>query len=216
MPESLAVELVLTRLTTSAVPMEIQPAEDQGNAAEPGESHHHTSSSASSGPALDSRQGENQGGNEVGESGSTPPGAPCISAGGSGRAAHEDEQRRLLQQQLRRRRLWQESVVTVDGDRVNPEEARAHCRKMYRAGFALLPLLWAANVWFFWPDFHHGRDPEIARLTRRSAVGFLVITAVFLPWMLTFTIGQQGVFGEKWFKRLDASGIDMAKWGLAF
>lgn len=86
MPESLAVELVLTRLTTSAVPMEIQPAEDQGNAAEPGESHHHTSSSASSGPALDSRQGENQGGNEVGESGSTPPGAPCISAGDSSKS----------------------------------------------------------------------------------------------------------------------------------
>ncbi len=28
--------------------------------------------------------------------------------------------------------------------------------------------------------------------------------------------GRQRVFGERWFNRLDAGGIDMAKWGLAF
>jgi len=27
----------------------------------------------------------------------------------------------------------------------------------------LLPLMWAVNVWLFWPDFQHGHDPVIAK-----------------------------------------------------
>jgi Presenilin enhancer-2 subunit of gamma secretase len=34
---------------------------------------------------------------------------------------------------------------------------------VYRGGFALLPLLWAVNVWLFWPDFRHAHDPEVAK-----------------------------------------------------
>jgi Presenilin enhancer-2 subunit of gamma secretase len=50
----------------------------------------------------------------------------------------------------------------------------------------------------------------------RSAIGFGIASAIFLPWMLTFMIGQEAVFGEKLFNALDASKLNMQEWGLVF
>ena len=57
--------------------------------------------------------------------------------------------------------------------------------------------------------------PSLA-VTRRSAAGFALVSLMFLPWMLTFSIGQEAVFGTRVFDLLDASRIDLAKWGLVF
>ena len=52
--------------------------------------------------------------------------------------------------------------VNVGGNICNVTSA------VYRGGFALLPLLWAVNVWLFWPDFRHAHDPEVAKCEHRS------------------------------------------------
>lgn len=140
-----------------------------------------------------------------------------VEASSFAEGAHEGETNdRERQGGAREQQRQQDTVETIDGDRVPAHVAQNLCRKMYRIGFALLPLMWLVNVWLFWPEFRRGHDPEITKLTRRSAVGFAVASAIVLPWMLTFTIGQEAVFGTRLFDKLDASRIDLAKWGLVF
>ncbi|KAK9819703.1 hypothetical protein WJX72_001443 [[Myrmecia] bisecta] len=74
--------------------------------------------------------------------------------------------------------------------------------------------MWFVNVWFFWADFRSGRDPVLRKYTRRSAVGFLLVSAIFLPWMLTFMIGQAAVVGDAVFNRWNAAGLDLSALGL--
>ena len=57
----------------------------------------------------------------------------------------------------------EEPVVCVDGDRVLAAEARKTARLYFRTGFFLLPWFWATNVWLFFPDFWHGRDPVVKK-----------------------------------------------------
>lgn len=52
-------------------------------------------------------------------------------------------------------------VETIDGDPLLASEARTLARRYWLAGFFALPWLWATNVWLFWPDFRHGRDPVV-------------------------------------------------------
>lgn len=40
------------------------------------------------------------------------------------------------------------------------EETRLVCQ-VYIGGFFLLPWLWLANVWLFWPELRHTRDVTV-------------------------------------------------------
>lgn len=54
-------------------------------------------------------------------------------------------------------------VETCDGEALAAVQARATARRYYLFGFAALPWFWVCNVWLFFPDFWHRRDPVVAK-----------------------------------------------------
>lgn len=51
--------------------------------------------------------------------------------------------------------LW----PTIDGPLgLSEEESVKYARRFYKFGFALLPLLWAVNCFYFWPVIRHSRS----------------------------------------------------------
>jgi hypothetical protein len=51
---------------------------------------------------------------------------------------------------------------------------------------------------------------------RWSAVGFAIVSPVFLAWMLTFTVGYDRVFSLEFLKRMDATSLDLRAAGWIF
>lgn len=54
-------------------------------------------------------------------------------------------------------------VDTCDGEALAAPQARRTARLYFWAGFACLPWFWACNIWLFFPEFWHGRDPVVAK-----------------------------------------------------
>ncbi len=54
-------------------------------------------------------------------------------------------------------------VTDVDGGVLPAPQARTAAKRYYYVGFAALPWFWVVNVWLFFPDFWHGRDPVVAK-----------------------------------------------------
>lgn len=54
-------------------------------------------------------------------------------------------------------------VTDVDGVVLPAPQARTAAKRYYYAGFAALPWFWAVNIWLYFPDFWHGRDPVVAK-----------------------------------------------------
>jgi hypothetical protein len=52
----------------------------------------------------------------------------------------------------------------------------------FYAGFALLPLLWVLNAWFFWR--HRAASPIIERNVRRSLIGSVLGLVVFVVYII--------------------------------
>lgn len=50
--------------------------------------------------------------------------------------------------------------------------------------------------------------------TRWSALGFCLVSTILLPWMLTYSIGGDAVFGKQLFHSLDASRLRLADYGV--
>jgi presenilin enhancer 2/GDP-mannose transporter len=51
--------------------------------------------------------------------------------------------------------LW----PTIDGQLgLSEEESVKYARRFYKFGFALLPLLWAVNCFYFWPVIRHSHS----------------------------------------------------------
>jgi hypothetical protein len=137
------------------------------------------------------------------------------------------------------------------GSRSQPLPLCRPLRALFFAGFACLPLLWAANVWLFWPQFRHGSDPLVQKCgphapalhalreaspgaaprpapapanlrcrprprpadTRYSAAAFVAVSAVFVPWMLTFMIGGPAAVGQAVFDKMDATAYNYLNLG---
>mmetsp|Transcript_12852 Transcript_12852/g.30497 ORF Transcript_12852/g.30497 Transcript_12852/m.30497 type:complete len:83 (-) Transcript_12852:276-524(-) len=51
------------------------------------------------------------------------------------------------------------------------------------------------------------------KYARRSAIGFLVLTALFLPWVMVYYIGGESLLGNA-YRRLDASRLPLQSYGL--
>lgn len=105
-------------------------------------------------------------------------------------------------------------VLSVDGNLFLAHEARITAKRYYIAGFFGLPWFWACNIWLFFPDFVHGTDPVVKQYTRKSALWFVVYTALLLPWTLTYLIGGASVLGTKTYKDLDIMNVDLASAGI--
>ena len=61
-------------------------------------------------------------------------------------------------------------VHTCDGEAVAAAQARATARRYYLLGFAALPWFWVVNVWLYFPDFWHRRDPVVAKCECRACL----------------------------------------------
>ncbi|KXZ56290.1 hypothetical protein GPECTOR_1g255 [Gonium pectorale] len=106
-------------------------------------------------------------------------------------------------------------VESVDYELMPVLKARTQSKRMFYGGFLFLPLMWAMNVWLFWPDFRSPRgDPIIKRYTKHSAIAFVVLTVAFLPWLLLYAIAGDRILSEKVYRALDAAALDLSKYGL--
>lgn len=106
------------------------------------------------------------------------------------------------------------AVETIDGEPLERDKARSLSKRVFIAGFACLPWLWAVNVWMFWPDFRAG-DPVVQAYARRSAWCFGGWVCLFAPWMLLFMIAGQELLGSV-YDKLDAYRIDLEGLGIGF
>ncbi|KAG5019435.1 hypothetical protein JHK82_015363 [Glycine max] len=89
---------------------------------------------------------------------------------------------------------------TIDGPLgLSEEESVGYARRFYKFGFALLPLLWAVNCFYFWPALRHSHSfPRIRPYVVGSAIGFAVFATLLSSWALTFAIGGERLFGPVW------------------
>ncbi|XP_008795229.1 probable gamma-secretase subunit PEN-2 [Phoenix dactylifera] len=94
---------------------------------------------------------------------------------------------------------------TVDGPLgLSEEESVAYARRFFLWGFALLPLLWAVNCFYFWPVLRSRPSSSPSSFSRirpyvlRSAIGFLVFAVLLSSWVLIFLIGGEHLFGPVW------------------
>ncbi|OIW19981.1 hypothetical protein TanjilG_31858 [Lupinus angustifolius] len=89
---------------------------------------------------------------------------------------------------------------TIDGALgLTEEDSVSYARNFYNFGFALLPLLWAVNCFYFWPVLRHSRSfPRIRPYVVGSAIGLTVFTALLCSWALTFSLGGERLFGPVW------------------
>ncbi|KAJ8765311.1 hypothetical protein K2173_012008 [Erythroxylum novogranatense] len=106
--------------------------------------------------------------------------------------------RRITNEVLHSAPIW----PTIDGPLgLSEEESVSYARRFYKFGYALLPLLWAVNCFYFWPVLRHYRSfPRIRPYVFRSAVGFMVFTSLLGSWALTFAVGGEHLFGPVWNK----------------
>eukprot|EP00879_Flechtneria_rotunda_P005327 GHRR01005614.1.p2 GENE.GHRR01005614.1~~GHRR01005614.1.p2 ORF type:complete len:112 (+),score=11.05 GHRR01005614.1:162-497(+) len=106
-------------------------------------------------------------------------------------------------------------VENIDGEPLDRDKARTLAKRVFFAGFALLPWLWAVNVWMFWPGLRQG-DPVVKTYARRSAYCFVGWLSIILPWILIFSIFGPAAIGKDAYSKLDAYQIDLAAWGIGF
>ncbi|KAJ0395946.1 hypothetical protein P43SY_003306 [Pythium insidiosum] len=72
---------------------------------------------------------------------------------------------------------------------LNQEADESVARKMFFGGLALLPWLHLVNVIFFRKQFMDASiDPKVTLWVRRSFMGFLFTTALFLTWAIMFQL----------------------------
>ncbi|GLE01863.1 hypothetical protein PINS_up010701 [Pythium insidiosum] len=72
---------------------------------------------------------------------------------------------------------------------LSQEADEAVARKMFFGGLALLPWLHLVNVIFFRKQFMDGSiDPQVTLWVRRSFMGFLFTTTLFLTWAIMFQL----------------------------
>ncbi|OQR92413.1 hypothetical protein THRCLA_08716 [Thraustotheca clavata] len=72
---------------------------------------------------------------------------------------------------------------------LNKEEDSSIARKMFFGGLALLPWLWAVNIFFYRRQLLDSSiDPSTTLWVRRSLAGFVFVTLIFVAWMITFQL----------------------------
>ncbi|KAG2493278.1 hypothetical protein HYH03_008415 [Edaphochlamys debaryana] len=112
--------------------------------------------------------------------------------------------------------LEQDAVVeSIDYEVIPLPKARMIAKRMFFAGCFFLPLLWASNIWLFWPDFRSPRgDPVIKKYTKWSTIGFVIVTVIFLPWLILYAAAGQEILSANVYNALDAASLDLSQYGL--
>mmetsp|Transcript_8986 Transcript_8986/g.16895 ORF Transcript_8986/g.16895 Transcript_8986/m.16895 type:complete len:118 (-) Transcript_8986:127-480(-) len=99
------------------------------------------------------------------------------------------------------------SVETIDGHvGLSSSAARDLARKMFGFGFFALPWMWLVNVWFFWPQINSD-DLVLRKYVRGSAIGFVLFSAILLPWTIAFLIAGKDLVGTELWHQLSISRL---------
>ncbi|KAF2893856.1 hypothetical protein ILUMI_12319 [Ignelater luminosus] len=68
------------------------------------------------------------------------------------------------------------------------------CRWYFRAGFALLPFLWAVNsIWFFNEAFRkpeYDEQKQIKKYVIFSGIGTIIWTVIIVTWVVIFQVNR--------------------------
>lgn len=102
-------------------------------------------------------------------------------------------------------------VESIDGQMFTTEKARKLAMRMFGFGFAFLPMLWFVNIWLFWHEFRGGptADAVVKRYTRWSLYGFIVYTALFLPWFFLYITAGWRILNPDVYHALDCVSWDL-------
>ncbi|XP_055686727.1 gamma-secretase subunit pen-2 [Lutzomyia longipalpis] len=88
-------------------------------------------------------------------------------------------------------------------DRVTNDRKLYLCRWYFRAGFALLPFVWAINtIWFFSEAFRkpaYEEQAQIKKYVTYSALGSFIWLIVIILWVTTFQMhrAEWGEFADR-------------------
>ncbi|RLU16532.1 hypothetical protein DMN91_010600 [Ooceraea biroi] len=78
----------------------------------------------------------------------------------------------------------------MDLSKISNEKKLYLCKWYFRAGFALLPFLWAVNaIWFLKEAFvvpPYEEQKQIKRYVIFSAIGAIAWTAALITWIIIF------------------------------
>ncbi|KAM0729078.1 Gamma-secretase subunit pen-2 [Formica fusca] len=87
----------------------------------------------------------------------------------------------------------------MDLAKISNEKKLHLCKWYFRAGFALLPFLWAVNaIWFSKEAFvapPYEEQKQIKKYVIFSAIGATIWTAALVAWIITFQT-QRAVWGD--------------------
>lgn len=87
----------------------------------------------------------------------------------------------------------------MDLSKLTNEKKLYLCKWYFRAGFALLPFLWAVNaIWFIREAFivpPYEEQKQIKRYVIYSGIGAILWTAALVAWIVTFQT-QRAAWGE--------------------
>eukprot|EP00884_Botryococcus_braunii_P000539 jgi/Botrbrau1/10486/Bobra.0133s0089.1 len=105
---------------------------------------------------------------------------------------------------------------TIDDRELTAEEASLVCKRMFRAGFFLLPWMWCVNIWYFWPEFIQPQNRIVKKYLNYSA-GLAVGSGLLLvAWILTYLLGGPNALGKEVYHNLNVKSFDISYLGLPF
>ncbi|KAF9574901.1 Gamma-secretase subunit pen-2 [Lunasporangiospora selenospora] len=71
--------------------------------------------------------------------------------------------------------------------KLNADEILTVSRKLFFAGFCLLPMLWVYNILYVWPVRNRSDlSPQVRRYLMLSGIFSIVMFVVFLTWFSVF------------------------------
>ncbi|CAK4086819.1 unnamed protein product [Aphanomyces euteiches] len=81
---------------------------------------------------------------------------------------------------------------------LDKEDDSSVARKIFFGGLCLLPWLWAVNVFHYRAQFLDATiDPKTTLWVRRSFLGFIIVTLIFIAWVVTFQLSWKAHGWEK-------------------
>lgn len=127
------------------------------------------------------------------------------------------------------------TVVATVNSPIDRAHGRTVAKRMFLAGFLLLPWLWIVNIWYFYPHLYlkclsseyavrlqrcfgwsnkvaksrtqkpADPDPEIQKYARRSLYSTTLFSIIFSFWIVIYSIGGSSLLGQETYESLNLS-----------
>uniref|UniRef100_A0A7S0ZB78 Gamma-secretase subunit PEN-2 n=1 Tax=Timspurckia oligopyrenoides TaxID=708627 RepID=A0A7S0ZB78_9RHOD len=122
--------------------------------------------------------------------------------GGKNSTSAADERIRRLQQQAREyeeierkrheRRLEKQEekrLAAIKRQEDHELELKSTAKRMFYIGCALLPLMWAVMIMYFWKEFRDpNADESIKMYCRWSIYGLVIVNLIWIAWYTVFVV----------------------------